>query len=1273
MRHHQQRLLLLLALLVLLHVGDVQAVSDTLAAGNSQTKDYCENTQMINFPDLTWLQSPAKIVYYKTCQVWDCATNYTGRGCNEQCKQDIRVCSAGKRLTECDPPYHPTCVTCRQESTEVVEGGYSFGVYNPSNKQYDLLHGRGSFEYAKLYPVSTFVEKPTMTTRPVVPYPTSSSTSQLGIWNDVMFPAKSWRAAWWAAGKIDLQYRPGGVEPGMALSDVFMILQAPSATIKMCDIDTRLYNVVPGLLYEFRYRQQMKYKDDIQLSTNLYEGLGIEVYTLPSTSVWTRNRRLFDFTPLDTSDDSVIWNTNGCLSIEFTMGESNAVWLDDIRVFVNMFWNSGFTNKAFGVKSWDNVSPTGCTGQMLGSGGVDGYATLFRTCGISQTVQLLEPKNYGNLTAMFSMDVRGEGLLLVEYQYYLSTIQYTKTIVYKHIVPDLDNVWQSLTIPVNIDERATRTQFKISNIQPVVELQPGELLMSIDIDNVVMYIDNERCPIGECGDISTHTFVNGQCEPCAGVATLNKCNSNQRIVGCMATDKGMISKCGACVVPGNSRGSFISGQVEECSFDCGEGYFYTRMGIGGTGPTCTRCAAVGEVRCDVGWKLKNCTRESQTTCIPCDLLDEYDSYVMYTKNTSAECTHACIPGQFEYVNSEGESTCFPCTDSICGATNNGLSSMRQLPGAQYTSHCSNTHDSECISCKTEDPSLHFTGNGEVIGAWCGHECIPGSMPCPSCTWDPAKATVVQNTQLYRYDPSINEPLTPLLQEQTIHFSNTLFLRFSGAITIFTPSVDIETILIMQLMDMNGNNVGHAVNVLELTPLVPPSAFTMIRGGIDAMFINNAPVQVFDIIVNVTDRFNPNYGGTQVKYELVVSGDGAPHFTLHSFLVESMNIPTTGCCNIGTYCRPCEYAAGTTGPLPSNAFWESPNNCTWTCNKQYELLPGGNGHTCEFCIEPECPVGQYWTACNVCAVCKAPPGNTYFTAAGTTRYDNTSCPTSCVEGFYYHENHKICVKCTESNALNCSTKRYGQFFEQACGSFSDAICIDCQICARGFNASTSCSISMDTVCTKCDTSLLRMPALTATSGVTWQLGLTQNDYCVWECDVGLMYNTLTNTCTKCGNDQCGVGYYGTNCTLENNYTGCLQCITPENSVVLSSGFMSLPTSCLWECTVEQIYNATENKCIPKPVVVPVVLNIEVVVTQCVSSICGFGKFINQTLGSMSQADNRPCDTRCEACPPLPFRMNLDTPQTLAVYTRKGSCEWVCITPLMQQGNTCIPIQ
>ena len=83
---------------------------------------------------------------------------------------------------------------------------------------------------------------------------------------------------------------------------------------------------------------------------------------------------------------------------------------------------------------------------------------------------------------------------------------------------------------------------------------------------------------------------------------------------------------------------------------------------------------------------------------------------MYEQSVIAQCKNACAPGLFQYgVHAHtGIPVCFSCSTSVCGAKDNGLSTLRLLDGMQYTSKCTASQDSRCRHCKRDDAAVLFT-------------------------------------------------------------------------------------------------------------------------------------------------------------------------------------------------------------------------------------------------------------------------------------------------------------------------------------------------------------------------------------------------------------------------------------------------------------------------------------------------------------------------------------------------------------------------------------
>lgn len=1339
----------------------------------------CASDGSSNPPDATWITlTPANVDYGTEPRcAWRCSGDRTGRACDDECPTPVAACSAGERLLKCDAPHMPACVACRQERSEAVHGGYSFAVYNTNNEHYELLHGRGSFEHAKLYPSTATATEPggeVMLVRDAVTGAEGTvsgmivdPSAELHPWNDVMFPEIERSLTWFGGGTIQLQHKTSVWEPGALHSDVFLRLLPVYSELTVCGV--RWPPNIRGTLYEFRYRQKVLYDEgvvvyaEIRNSATQHTVVDSHSYTLPPTSEWTNSRHLFDYTEFEGSQHAPQPAATGCLRLGFTMRQSRELLVDDIRVFANLFSNSGFANPYFdGTTAWDETIQKSWTDAhdnahyhsraSLGAGGKDGYASMPIASAISQTIQLdtTAPQPDARLAAVLSMDVRGQGLLVVKYETRktsTSGLVTTTFIVSKYLKTDDatplhdGHAWQALVVPVNLYEHNEYHSFTIAHTGEGLPRTTVDPL--IHVDNVILYVDNERCPVSECDGTLAHVFVNGVCEPCSARDTSDewRCNKDERAVGCkvVGEDNKMAPMCEPCgtvgyafdTPPTGASGdvTFVEKPGKECYVTCDRAdHWYSH-----TEKLCFPCTMPsGPFFCSVGWYETVCTADTPAGCLPCADLEAHENVLVYRTPADEEevCPQTCIPGHFKY----GGGKCFACTESICGAEENGFSSLRLLDGLQYTSKCTDTSDSNCHRCESNDEAVHFTGNGRAIGDWCGYECIPGTKPCAVCAWDNTKAAVFTQIPLYTHGGSGgsggsgSEDIAKLRGEMPFHAA--MLVRFQGGATISTARFGTHLVLKVRMEKRHTGGGGAAGStpipshegngvVLRISPLVPQSALVSMKntpgGGGDTAPVPNAVPQPFDVTVDMrsfagtTSPANTPDTGDHVhvlvyEFEMLVTD---MLFTVHGFRVETMNVSTTNCCGVGvasptfddpkelTRCLACTHARGTDGALPDNASWDSPNDCSWVCNQDFELLPGGDGSTCEYCPDPHCDDGHYWAACTVCTPCTAPPAHATFTGRGATRNDSSSCPTECLEDFYYNRNDATCQPCSTSSALNCSTKQEGQeggdFFELACSTFQDAVCVTCQVCDIGWNASTKCNVSADTECTPCNSDALHMPSVVVVAaaaatvaetggGAQWRLGARHDDYCEWACAAGLLYNPTDNTCMRCNNTECGVGFYPTPCTVENNFAGCAACITPLGAVVLSVGSMSLSTSCRWQCTDDDHYNATLHTCVPNPVVPTARINPGTTAALlCNSNVCGWGRFIDNTQAQAAVAEQQqqqqqttPCADRCSECPSLPGLVVNGAQQTSAVYTRKGSCDWVCMVPFIYNGETCVSL-
>ena len=1271
------------------------------------------------FPDLKWVTPPGNdypyfsgtIIYegFDCDNSWDCQPTLTGLGCSEYCESqpvDL-VCDYGKRWQPCDAPMQGACVACQQEGDEAIRGGYSFGVNEHTTEGYDLLNRRGSFEYSKIYPKSGMATRNAVQIVDGANMATSSTPAVL--WADVTFPGdRSQNMRWYGVGNLKLHYYSG---QGALQSDVFLVMDAPYARMVICGIDTsnmqETWNPVGevdhmrGLLYEFQYRQRAQSDNNhisvtVALQSNVNNDMLIhDQFELQSRDVWTRTQGLLDYSRVYGGSASDLIEKFGCLKLEFKMAIGKEVLIDELRVFANLIGNSQFLTTGYwtfqsedspGVTRLDEITTT-----------ANGYASLHPGERISQVVfPRTDATHIAN--AVFSMDVRGSGMLLVTVNPDVNPL--TEVILFrKDITDSLDgaSVWQSFTLPVTLlvpDPDTDMFWFTLEHYDV------GETTSVLEIDNVILYVDPRRCPVSACDDPNQRVFLNGKCETCKGDngTLVAACQAGQWQNGCTVARSGIQAKCTVCPTvqdAGDGHFELVAVAVEgairglECPFTCDEGFFYSRIGSSNSGPICTQCTPQTSLQCHVGWYMAECAGETDRVCKPCEVLDVYDNSVVYTTDPSniLQCTHACSPGQFQHgvrVDT-GVAMCFKCTAGICGAKDDGMSAPRFRDGIQYTSACSAYKDSRCTTCVSKDPNIRFTDNGRVVGAWCAYECTAGFQSCASCAWDPAQATSIA---IGSGTEALNLGMTP--------FNDSFVLRFSGHARISTAAFDTRVVLKVHVesrtklggvLDSVWNPPNGTGVVVELFPVVPPSALASMSQA--DSFINDAPVQGFDTTVEMRDFINThnfsNWNTNRIAngmalylvYQLIVESTVAEHITVLNFTVENMT-RAVDCCeerDLFTHvkvdpamvyrCQPCEMATGANATLPADAHWVQGNSsCMWECDKHFERAAGGD--TCQFCIQPICRTGTYWTDCGRCENCTSIlPTKSAFTGNGTIRRDGGSCPFRCVEDFYYRSADRVCAPCTPSTNLNCSTLPGGPFFEIECGAFEDTFCMNCFTCPPGSNASTPCGRFTDVVCTACNALQVNMPAL----GAEWRLSASVDEYCAWECASGLQYNSLENTCFACLNDVCPIGTYPTPCTLEYNFSACLPCLTPKNAVLISTGHISLVHSCAWECNASYVYEQMTGDCIPQPVVPVVSIHTETPETICkgtLPSLCEWGQLFDT---SISISDG-PCDAMCVSCPTLPTIVGVN--EGPRMYTHRGSCEWVCSHPFIKIAGKCIRV-
>lgn len=945
---------------------------------------------------------------------WRCGTKTTGDVCQEDCDSSLECNIPGTRKTSCVPPLAVSCVACHQDDNEATDLAYSFESSGTHYSTYDLLEEFGSFEYSKIYP------KRNQHNRIAVITPVSNKAAFDIEWNDIMF---NMGLNFWGVGKIELHHS-GSMELGAMKSKVFAQLSAPYARLSVCDIETSNVNEgmrlwgpenVPrehkrGLVYEFQYRQRLAFTDPIQMHVrllrdytflnqsehqSLYKSKSVQ---LISTEKWDRFQGLIDFK--ETTNHELLTD-DACIQLEFELTGYNEMLLDDLRVFANMFGDSKFNGGMGGDDGSNDVGGDYWSNDVGGDSIiVDGNVEIKGQHGIVQVTELQRTHDPGvKLAAMFSIQVKGNGTLHVLYHRPGQDIR--DSIIYTVVTGSgsTQEEWRTIRVPTTmyVNEPGTDVhQFNIRNI--------GDGDTTLKIDNVYMYIDDRRCPVLQCDDWEKRVFVNGRCELCTdSLDGTRPCVGGKKQTGCVVDKSGIISNCTQdCTTPTTDDGQVVDGfttgewdespEAEECTWICGQGFWFSRYGGVSGGPVCNTCTPIDTLRCNVGWYAVLCNEESDAKCVPCNVLDRYDSSVVYTiynnydtisynETEATQCTHSCAPGQFKYAvrSDNGLPMCFPCTSSVCGAEDDGVSVLRMLDGPQYTRKCTATKDSQCHRCESDDTAVVFNGDGTKIGDWCSYQCAPGSKPCGTCQWDPAKvSTLLSNTT-------------------HVPFHQTLMLRLAGSATLNSAQYGTNfTIKVHISAHLDNTEIGNWYPpdgtdvVLLLFPVVPPPALADMQMDTDSSnshgftTIKDAPEQHFDVTVEARDFINTNsyskwnnrvvipgvrlllvYEMNNLILHSETNNQTLHETTLTDFSIQTVN-STDGCCAARfadhteavdpttlTRCLPCDRAQGLTGPLPANAQWSDPNDCSWTCNLLFEILPSGDGSICESCSNPLC--------------------------------------------------------------------------------------------------------------------------------------------------------------------------------------------------------------------------------------------------------------------------------------------------------------------------------
>ena len=1297
---------------------------------------------------------PDRIFYTTECEKWGCIEKenmqeytpaFTGQVCEFECSE-VSVCPVNDRVQTCDSPLQASCIACHQDGSELIENGYSFSQYSQIARKYELIQERGSFEYAKLYP--------TLENRIAV----QQTDKSFKAWNDVMFSDPFVLISWYGIGETRIHR----TDPALGAKDSksYVILKkdvddSGPKGIAMCGISTRIRGDsdagrIGGVVYKFSYKQMRKstaivFKSQFQ-STVAPALITDQVFALehsiPSETTWTTVETLVDFARKN--DDGQNVGAAGCLVFEFVHVQE--IFLDELLVFANLLSNSDFGVNPMVAAEVHNAWLDRCSDRSSQNcvtyfeDGILPHANFVKIQNgyLQQRLLVLHDEITESVAGTLSMYVRGYAQLRI------TTL---RTDIAQVIVRERveSPEWMKISFPIRLDAISLPDYYDI-------RIVANKVLSTdyLDVDKIVLYIDKDRCPIAQCDDAFNRVLLNGRCEKCT--ITEGTCASELYQVGCtvMDQDAGMTASCAGCEIPKYyetlqtassasvvSGGSFI-GAAKECTYIC-VGDFYFHYGSGPRfkdtvlyeSPKCVRCTPRLDLSCGVGFYAAECTSDMNAQCLPCGGVDVSDESVVHTtvnaysrneyeNGKDDQCTYACTSGQVNLARATdgGSGTfplCFPCTLSVCGLQDYGISTQRIMGGLQYTRQCTTTVDAQCERCLSDDTAVDFVTNGNTVGTWCDYTCAPGYAKCRTCGWDPLRAQQVQQVALYTYGPE-----NPSIRHAVgIQYNISLdMIRISARALILNADfgVDLQLWVRMEAISLSGQPKrvwqipSNGGIVQTWYPLVSSSALASMH-TFKTYDLPTAPTQEIDFTISITnllaeDGVHDSFVAWSAEgenekimlvYELAPSIPQTSGIRVESFLTEALWKDGVSCCGVlpdvsqnpfaavftdntappiepstVQRCKTCEKAKDLPGGLPENSHWELVDDCSWSCNSGYEVQ-GTDVGICKECEEPTCVPGEYWTTCGTCAPCRSAPEHATFTSAITIRYDNASCSVQCNDGYYYNEADHLCLPCS---VLACGEKPGGPFYEEVCSTFNDAHCMDCTMCLPGFNASTQCSSFRDATCSPCQMQTTEMPG-SGTSMETnmghesvtqWILGSRPDEYCAWECARNMLYNPRDNLCVVC-QETCNVSFYPTECTMSNGYTGCAPCVVPENAEAISAGMRSRNTSCSWNCKEGFFFDRTAEKCKRLQVAVVEKLISEAPPILCGNpGVCGWASFM---VSSIVLLQGRPCTDKCKACPPLP-KSSLEPYAALAIHTRKGFCDWVCATPLVLVDGQCTQI-
>ena len=1121
---------------------------------------------------------------------WTCTDRTTGTLCNETCIDSIQ-CTGKSYQSECSPPFQKECLFCKEQQMPVT---INADDQSRSRVDYaDLLNGHGSFEDAKMYGNENALTALQHTNTPTE-------------FDDVLF-SSGWKA--WSSNSLELSKLAqivfnNGAEGSQGVLFVTNGIHLVKQIVLHNSNEDRTIQdegVVKGLYYKLWIRGKSEDTINVDLSVGLTQNDSPTSFWGDKKRTHKYNEDMYEWKEIngyidllsDPEYSDTTWNLPKNVYFRIDIESRSEVMIDEICVYPTWVKNAQF-------QRWISTMPPKPSkwdtpeDNVLNATqrGVPGLemGSSVSNYSVSQDIDL----SYFPKNVNFPLTLKIEAAY--EHESAIQKIPYLQVAWVPHGGDREWVVYHELTATekstVSAQVRATSQGGTLELWKRTTSSNEGDTII---ISSVALYADPKSCLVDKCENIERRGFWNFKCNPCS--QTLVYPDNGKKFTECILTENGPSYKQEACPRSSTTQhGGFKqeSPTVPPCTYECPTGNWFNR-----DDNACEACTPYAGNACEVGSYFAQCGDESDSMCKKCERISSHRlQYTVGNTVQSSTCDVECKPGYFQFgTDANGIPICLPCSESVCGAPD----SFRHIPGYQRTTVCNGTSNSVCESCIARDEDhLIYNASATEIGADCDYVCEVGYQRCNNQeTFDPRKPLTVE-----RQSEEASLPVTFDAGPANADDDNVLWIRVSGQ---------------LQLNDLRRSyfvTIEYGSQSQRYTPVVDS--------------YNRVLKQPFEFLVQ--------YNGSS---PVTIRGeDTTQDPTVYNLLIETQQLN-------GPFCERCEPCANT---LPGNATWVVGSECTWECRPNFREVNG----KCIDCLDPGCPVGEYWSDCNECSPCPVLDPNTMLYVQGINAFNDStaSCVPACKDNFY-RDYDGTCKECSQPS---CPETEY----LQQCGEISDASCQLCTKCLPGEIASTPCNSTADTICSPCSTVL---PYGAHYTGIS---------ECDWDCSTPYTrIEALGDSCTECF-DRCSPGFYFTGaCTSDNNYTGCKPCVQiPENALFTTRGLVeNMNTSCLWDCPTELPFlNHTSFRCEAISYeTASTITNIQNRI-RCTSIFydhtheCPLGKFFNQTNDFIINPDLETCGS-CVDCPEKPAH---------AVF-KMYSCNWECKYPFMRVNNVCKSLQ